>query len=344
MRTRTSLLLAGVVIGILMLTRPPSAQPPVPLASFYGIGDLPGGLTTSIVRDATKVGGTIYAVGSSAAAANPNLDTAAIWTFDGANPATLTELPLNTLGGGGPTAAAAITPGAAGASFIASQARYSVSGPRSDGGVSTLTRVQPVRVERTATYPTENLNAAPFPTYVSTISLIGGLTAILPTNSSAVAISDDGSILYGATQQTIGASTFGRAVRFDFSHLPGDNVLIPLLNPGDTTNGPAARGTSADGSVMVGVSFGGPAGANAFRYEHGNPGYGCAHPASAWRYGQQSRGGFTGREPDARRGHQRALCLPPERDVPARCPDRRHHQAGFAEHRLGGYGVSRHDR
>ena len=105
-----------------------------------------------------------------------------------------------------------------------------------------------------------------------TVSLIGGLTAILPTNSSAVAISDDGSILYGATQQTIGASTFGRAVRFDFSNLPGDNVLIPLLNPGDTTNGPAARGTSADGSVMVGVSFGGPAGANAFRYEHGNPG------------------------------------------------------------------------
>ena len=98
MRTRRSLLLAGVVIGILMLTCPPSAQPPVPLASFYGIGDLPGGLTTSIVRDATKVGGTIYAVGSSAAAANPNLDTAAIWTFDGANPATLTELPLNTLG------------------------------------------------------------------------------------------------------------------------------------------------------------------------------------------------------------------------------------------------------
>ena len=41
------LLLAG-------LTTPVGrAQPPAPLASFYGIGDLPGGLTTSIVRDAT---------------------------------------------------------------------------------------------------------------------------------------------------------------------------------------------------------------------------------------------------------------------------------------------------
>jgi hypothetical protein len=273
------LLLAG-------LTTPVGrAQAPAPLGSFYGIGDLPGGVTTSIVRDATKVGTTIIAVGASAAAGNnPNLDSAAIWTFDPANPATpatLTQLPVNTLAGGGATAAAAINQGTAlipTAAFIASQARYVVSGPRSDGGVSTLTRIQPVRVERTATFPTENLNAAPFPTYVSTISLIGGLTAILPTNSSAVAISDDGSILYGATQQTIGTSTFNRAVRFDFSGLPSDNVLIPLLNAGDTTNGAAARGTSWDGSVVVGFSLGGPAGVSAFRYEHGNPGTVTAIP------------------------------------------------------------------
>lgn len=75
------LLLAG-------LTTPVGrAQPPAPLASFYGIGDLPGGSTTSIVRDATKVGGTIYAVGGSNATFNPNSDSAAIWTFDGVDPA-----------------------------------------------------------------------------------------------------------------------------------------------------------------------------------------------------------------------------------------------------------------
>jgi hypothetical protein len=254
------------------------AQPPAPLASFYGIGDLPDGLTTSIVRDATKVGGTIYAVGGSNATFNSNSDSAVIWTFDGVNPA-LTQLPTAPLVGGGGIAAAALTPNA---SFIASQARYSVSGPRSDNTQPfTLPRVQAVRVERNVTFDTVNVNTAPFPTYVSAVPLGGGLagvSVIVPQASSA-AISDDGAVLYGTAPQTnpVGL-TFNRAVRFDFSYLPSDNVLIPLLNAGDTTNGPAARGTSLDGSVMVGTSFGGPAGVNAFRYEHGAPGTVTAIP------------------------------------------------------------------
>ena len=265
------LLLAG-------LTTPVGrAQPPAPLASFYGIGDLPGGLTTSIVRDATKDGGTIYAVGGSQTTTLPGSDSAVIWTFDGLNPPTLTALPTN-LAVGGSIAAAAITPTA---SFIASQSRYAVIGTNLTTGLPTgpINRAQAVRVQRGPGFPTVNMVDAPFPIYTSVITLIGGALASVPSPSSAVAISDDGSVLYGSTSQTIGGVNLNRAVRFDLSNLPsGDSILIPLLNAGDTTNGPAARGTSSDGSVMVGTSFGGPAGANAFRYEHGNPGTVTAIP------------------------------------------------------------------
>lgn len=292
MRSRWLFVLLALA-GIVALTGRPRAQLPVPAASFYGIGDLPGGLTTSIVRDATKDGGTIYAVGGSNATSNPNSDSPVIWTFtpppvppDGVNPATLTQLPADTLIGGGSIAAAAINQGTSvipTASFIASQARYSVSGPRSDNGqLFTLPRVQAVRVERTATFPTVNLNAAPFPTYVSAVPLGGGLTgvSVIVPQASSAAISDDGAVLYGTAPQTnpVTGLTFNRAARFDFSYQSSDNLLIPLLNAGDTTNGPAARGTSSDGSVMVGTSFGGPAGANAFRYEHGDPGTVTAIP------------------------------------------------------------------
>jgi hypothetical protein len=253
------------------------AQPPAPLAHFYGIGDLPGGLTTSIVRDATKDGGTIYAVGGSNATSLPGSDSAVIWTFDGVNLPTLEALPTN-LAMPGSISAGAITPTA---SFIASSARYSVTGPRlSDGVFVSLTRPQAVRVERTATFPTENLIESPFPIYTSNFTFSGGAVAVMPSQGSAVAISDDGAVLYGLVSQTNPATGagFNQAVRFDFSHLPADNILIPFLNPGDTGNGPAARGTSWDGSVVVGTSFGGPAGFNAFRYEHGTPGTVTAIP------------------------------------------------------------------
>ena len=271
MLMRKSLLLAALLAGVVALGGRPTAQ--APAAAFHGIGDLPGGLTTSIVRDATKDGGTIYAVGGSNATSNPNSDSAVIWTFDGLNPPTLTELPATVLIGGGSISAAAITPTA---SFIASQARESVTGPRSDNGQPfTIPRAQPVRVVGSAPFQTVNVNTAPFPTYVSAVPLGGGLTGVSVTvpQATSAAISDDGAVLYGNAPQTdpVTGLSFGRAVRFDFSTLPSDNILIPLL-PGNTTNGPAARGTSADGSVVVGTSFGGPAGANAFRYEHGNPG------------------------------------------------------------------------
>ena len=73
------------------------AGPPAP-ATFHAIGDLPGGPIVSVVRDATRVGGVIYAVGASAANTqvlcvgpnNPagcvpqfNPDTAVLWTWNG---------------------------------------------------------------------------------------------------------------------------------------------------------------------------------------------------------------------------------------------------------------------
>jgi hypothetical protein len=269
------LLLAGLTATI------GRAQPPAPAASFYGIGDLPGGITTSTVRDATKFGGTIYAVGGSNATSNPSSDSALIWTFDGLNPATLTQLPSN-VATGGPISAAAIT---STASFIASQARYAVVGTNlTTGSTFPLNRAQAVRVERGPTFPTENLVASPFPIYThnfnNTNSNSPPFSFSGPSPSSAVAISDDGTVLYGLAAQNNPSTGVGvnRAVRFDTSSPPSGNILIPLLNAGDTTNGPAARGTSSDGSVMVGTSFGGPAGPRAFRYEHGNPGTVTAIP------------------------------------------------------------------
>ena len=95
---------------------------PSPLAvtsAFHGIGDLPGGLTFSTVRDAVKHNGVIYAVGASNTRAQDcttlcSPDTAVLWTFDGTS-AQLTAIPnlvTNTGTVVSQTVAAAITPDA----------------------------------------------------------------------------------------------------------------------------------------------------------------------------------------------------------------------------------------
>ena len=76
-------------------------------AASHAVGDLPGGPVISSVRDATRVGGVLYAVGASTSHSqipciSPNNpvgcvqqfspDTALLWTFDGVN-GTLTRLP-----------------------------------------------------------------------------------------------------------------------------------------------------------------------------------------------------------------------------------------------------------
>lgn len=100
-RTRTVLGMAGallvrrkrglravglaVMVGLVLLMAHPRAQQPP--ATFTRIGDLPGGSVGSIVRDATKVNGVIYAVGAStkwdptvpSGGTVPRLDAAIQW-------------------------------------------------------------------------------------------------------------------------------------------------------------------------------------------------------------------------------------------------------------------------
>ena len=219
----------------------------------HRIGDLPGGPSNSIVRDATKHNGVIYAVGGSAAnpqtvcvmPGNPvgcvgqfNPDTAVLWTWDGTT-GTLTALPnlqTNTTGTN-PIVGGAITPDAA---YIASLARSAATGPDA------------LAVRVTANSLTNlNLNAAPFP--------------VLAPTTQAMAISDDGSVLYGL-QSTGGVV---RAVRFDVTG--STSSLIPLL-PGMTNNVTTFGGTTTTGALAIGVSYTTPYTATtngrAFIYSH----------------------------------------------------------------------------
>jgi Tol biopolymer transport system component len=232
------------------------AGPPAP-ASFHTIGDLSGGPLISAVRDATRISGVTYAVGASAAnnqilCVAPNnpvgcvpqftTDTPVLWTWNGST-ATLTPLPSlvtpTPVAVNGVTASA-ITPDA---SYIASAARSNAANPA---------QALAVRVTRNGLINL-NISAPPFPP--------------LPQPASAQAISADGSILY-----TTAGSSPPRAGRVDVN--ASSNTMIPLLLPAHTGNAVAGRGTSFDGSVMVGTSFTAPfTGTNgrAFRYVHASP-------------------------------------------------------------------------
>jgi hypothetical protein len=243
-----------VVFLVSLLALPALCRAQGSAPAFHAIGDLPGGPAVSIVRDATRNGGMIYAVGASAAnnqvlcvaPNNPigcvpqfNPDTAVLWTWDG-SAATLTPLPdlvTPATPPVNPLTAWAITPDAA---FIASAARSSAANPAQSLAVRVMLNG----------LLNLNLSAPPFPT--------------LNPPASAQAISSDGSILYGVAGN--------RAVRFDVNTT--SSTLIPLLLGSHTGNNIAGRGTSADGSVAVGTSFVAPfSGTNgrAFRYLHGNP-------------------------------------------------------------------------
>ncbi len=222
--------------GLLLLARVADAQ-----VGFFGVADLPGGTVYSEVRDATRVGNTIYAVGTSSANA-ANGDTAFLWTTTGG----IVALP-QIVGGLVETStliASAITPDAA---YIASRARYNVSNPF----LRQATRVT-----------TSNLSNLP----------LGHLPANV-TLSAATAISNDGAVLYGFARYAA-SSTRNQAVRYTAA---GPTITpIPFLDAADTSSGPAGRGTSADGSVMVGTSTNDNVlvnfygfGNRAFRYVHG---------------------------------------------------------------------------
>jgi hypothetical protein len=195
------------------------------------------------MRDATRIGSTIYAVGTWTAGGRID---GALWTLDGVNAPVRTALPdFCVTGGAGCTqnvvAGEAITPDA---QFFASQARSS------DGPTA-------VRVTRS---PLGNLNLTPTPPFTGT--------------RTARAISDDGSILYGLVSMDIGGGIFrNRAVRFENGTA---TVLFP--QPADSASGYTifqnvlSRGASSDGAVAVGVfSTSNPAAVDsqAFRYVHG---------------------------------------------------------------------------
>lgn len=237
------------------------APGPFGAAALHGIGDLPGGVIASDVRDATRVGGVLYAVGG--AAANNQVecvgpqdppgcltqltefhpDTAVLWTRD-ADAATLTPLPDLAPPGVAPVNplfAAAITRSG---DYIASRSRSNPNDPAQS---------LPVRVTRNGLVNL-NLAAPPF---------LG-----LGQPAFAQAVSDDGAIV------SVVANIPQRALRFDVN--AATRTFIPLLSPTHRGNVVAARGISFDGSVIVGTSFGGEdffRGTNgrAFRYVHGSP-------------------------------------------------------------------------
>jgi hypothetical protein len=197
------------------------------------------------VRDATR-GGIIYAVGA-ADHSTPGSRYAGLYIGG-----SLIELPAGSGYGGTnasefqqPLSAYAITPLG---TYLSSTARF----PENSGTSGRWTRVERSLLPSAAA----NLN----------ISL---LTPIGTSANAALALSDDGGVIYGQRGS-------GVPMRFE----PSEGHNFPDLTPTGKTSGfPIPRGTSWDGNVMVGVASNGsvvitdPTGnpgtnAVAFRYEH----------------------------------------------------------------------------
>ena len=262
MLSKKWLLLFCLLVGIAGLGPRPSAQGSAIV--FHAIGDLPGGGATTVIKDATRVGAVIHAVGGAVSrltncgnpATNPgpcsNTDTGILWRSDGSALQALPDIasPPNNP----PVTATAITRD--NGLYIAAAARDLIPPSQSI--------LRAVRVE---TSSLTNLNLSGFapPTTVS---------------AGAVAISSDpsqiGRILY--------ANASGRGVRYDTA--TQTSAIIPLVCPAggpitpqcpaaDTNNPLAERGSSADGGVAVGASLffnssTGPLRNKAYRYEHGS--------------------------------------------------------------------------
>jgi hypothetical protein len=87
---RVVVLLTALAAGLTVASG--DAQAPPPQAVFHT------GATAGIIRDATKVGATIYAVGTWVNPATGKTD-GSLWTFEGANAPTRTAMP--DIGGSG---------------------------------------------------------------------------------------------------------------------------------------------------------------------------------------------------------------------------------------------------
>ena len=206
---------------------------------IYGVGDLPGGEFFSEIRDATKVNGVIKAVGSSASLEGSGYnDTGVLWSSDRGLVALPPVVPSEIVGAF--VTARDIT---ADGTVIAGSARASAT-----------------TTERVAVLVTNN----------GTTNTVLGALLPSPVISYANALSDDGAVAYG--------ESFGGTVYEAFRWTEASGfVRLGFLNSDDNFSAPGARGTSSDGSVMVGVSgiIDGETGEfvpgnRAFRYVHGS--------------------------------------------------------------------------
>lgn len=207
----------------------------LPSQTLYAVGDLSGGIFWSQVRDVTKNGATITAVGGSAAnAGSPSGDTGFVWTSSGGITA-IPHLQANTTSNFFVTASD-ITPDAA---YIAARAFDTPTGN---------TR-QAVRVTTSGLVLTDLGNPSGF-----------------TVNSSGLAISDDGSVLYGVSTNGSGNQ---QATRFEVGI---GATAIAFATGGDISSFATARAVSSDGNFMLGTSANNTnvagSGARAFRYDH----------------------------------------------------------------------------
>lgn len=204
-------------------------------STMYGVGDLSGGAIWSQVRDVTKTGGVIYAVGSSAANSGGTAgDTAFLWTSSGGMSA-IPNLVTNTTATNFVTASD-IT---ADAAYIAGRSRIDPTGGNRQAAQITTSGLTPLAL------------ADP-----------SGFT----TPSYAVSISSDGSVLYGVG---INGSGQSQAVRY---FAGGPSTAVPFASVGDIASFPVARALSSNGNLMLGTSstnaLGAGPGSRAFLYNN----------------------------------------------------------------------------
>ena len=202
-----------------------TAPTPGAKATFYRVGHLNDlsntGQNYSEVRDATKTGGVIYAVGNSIQYEGSTVsDTGFLWTSTNGMTAIPNIVDTTTVNPQFVTASA-ITPDAA---FISGRVRDDAGG-------------NDRHATRTTVSGMTNLQLGTLPGFLQ--------------HSAAIAMSSDGSVMYGFARYVTPGKT--KAVRFTAS---GPSITaIPFLNGGDDTSGPASsHGTSFDGTVMVGTS------------------------------------------------------------------------------------------
>jgi hypothetical protein len=214
------------------------AVAPARAQSLYGIGDLSGGLSWSQVRDVTKTGGVIYAVGSGTVNSNNNGDTAVLWTSTGG----LSAIPYINASNNG-SYGAFIT-----ASDITSDGSY----------IAGRSLFNPVGVGREAVrITTSGLTS-------TNLGFPGGTTP----PGYAVSISDDGSVAYGV----VTAGGYSQATRFAGNG--SGATTIAFASGGDLASFPTARAISSNGDLMLGTSSAngnsaGP-GSRAFIYNNTN--------------------------------------------------------------------------